>query len=126
MHATIGASRVSGSETVQPGSDRPAATQSPDDPMVQAAIAATDSVGEKPNLDEPSSTDSNHPMSLDVPSLTLGAGGTGENSHAPNEWYDPTDASLGPQNAYLTVLGLVGVEGGGEPLLPADTSDSSS
>jgi tripeptide aminopeptidase len=35
-----------------------------------------------------------------------------------NEWYRPTDAHLGPQNALLTLLMLVGMEGVSAPVLP--------
>ncbi|WP_331280145.1 hypothetical protein [Alicyclobacillus macrosporangiidus] len=34
------------------------------------------------------------------------------------EWFDPTDGHQGVQRVLLTVLGLVGVAGVTEPLLP--------
>jgi tripeptide aminopeptidase len=69
-------------------------------------------------LGEPSSTDSNYPMSLGIPSLTLRGGGVAEATHSPDECFDPTNAYLGPQASYLTILGLVGVQGLTQPLLP--------
>jgi hypothetical protein len=41
-----------------------------------------------------------------------------ENNHSPNESFDPTDAYLGPQRIFLMILGLVGIEGASDPLLP--------
>jgi acetylornithine deacetylase/succinyl-diaminopimelate desuccinylase-like protein len=97
--------------------DRPAGVQPTDSPMVQAAWLSTQAIGLKPKLDEPSSTDSNLPISLGIPAITVGGGGKDDNNHAPSEWFDPTDAYLGPQRVFLTILGLVGVDGVSEPLL---------
>lgn len=98
--------------------DRPAGIQPTDSPAVQAAWASTKAIGRNPKLDEPSSTDTNLPVSLGIPAVTLGGGGKDENNHSPSEWFDPTDAYLGPQRVFLTILGLVGVDGVSEPLLP--------
>ena len=98
--------------------DRPAGVQPNDSPVVQAAWASTEAIGQKPALGEPSSTDSNLPISLGIPAITVGGGGKDDNNHAPSEWFDPTDAYFGPQRVFLTILGLVGVEGMSEPLLP--------
>jgi tripeptide aminopeptidase len=97
--------------------DRPAGIQPADSPTVQAAWASTQAIGQKPALDEPSSTDSNLPISLGIPAITVGGGGKDDNNHSPSEWFDPTDAYLGPQRVFLTILGLVGVDGVSEPLL---------
>ena len=98
--------------------DRPAGAQPKDAPIVQAAWAATEITGQKPNLRGASSTDSNLPISLGIPALTLGGGGKEFGNHSPNEWFDPKDAYLGPQRIFLTILGLVGVDGVSIPLLP--------
>jgi hypothetical protein len=97
--------------------DRPAGTQPPDSMIVQAAWASTQAIGQKPELGEPNSTDSNLPISLKIPAMTLGGGGKDEFNHSPGEWFDPTDAYLGPQRVFLSILGLVGVDGVSEPLL---------
>jgi acetylornithine deacetylase/succinyl-diaminopimelate desuccinylase-like protein len=97
--------------------DRPAGVQPPDSIIVQAAWAATQIIGQKPKLGEASSTDSNLPISLGIPSLVLGGGGKDDYNHAPGEWFDPTNAYQGPQRIFLTILGLVGVDGVSEPLL---------
>ena len=34
-----------------------------------------------------------------------------------DEWFDPTDAYLGPQKNLLTLLALVGIEGVSKPVL---------
>jgi len=97
--------------------NRPAGIQAPDAGIVQAAWASAQAIGQKPNLGSGSSTDSNLPISLGIPAVTLGGGGKEDNNHSPSEWFDPTDAYLGPQRIFLTILGLSGVEGAGAPLL---------
>ncbi|WP_198940505.1 M20/M25/M40 family metallo-hydrolase [Micromonospora sp. CB01531] len=98
--------------------DRPAATQPDDALIVQTGWAGAQSAGLNPSLGEPSSTDSNYPMSLGIPSLTLRGGGVSTGTHSPEECFDPTDAYLGPQRSYMTILGLVGVRDVSQPLLP--------
>ncbi len=97
--------------------NRPAGTQAPDSAIVQAAWASAQALGQKPSLGSGSSTDSNLPISLGIPAVTLGGGGKDDNNHSPSEWFDPTDAYLGPQRVFLTILGLAGIEGGSAPLL---------
>ncbi|HEX7064996.1 MAG TPA: M20/M25/M40 family metallo-hydrolase [Bacillales bacterium] len=97
--------------------NRPPASQSRDDIIVQIAWASVESIGGNPELSGPSSTDANHPMSLGIPSVTLGRGGLAGGEHTLEEWYDPKDAFLGVQKNFLTLLGLVGVKNVSEPLL---------
>ncbi|HWL23288.1 MAG TPA: M20/M25/M40 family metallo-hydrolase [Ureibacillus sp.] len=97
--------------------NRPAGSQSPDSIIVQAATAASSTLGFDPNLTPASSTDSNIPISLGIPAVTLGGGGDSGGYHTLNEYFDPKDAYYGVQNLLLTVLGLVGVEGVSEALL---------
>lgn len=52
------------------------------------------------------STDSNFPMSLGIPSVTLGAGGAGKDAHTVNETIDITDAWKGVQRLVLVVSTL--------------------
>lgn len=98
--------------------DRPAGAGQLDSPMVQAARRAVATVGGEVKAVMASSTDSNLPISLGIPAVTLGSGGVGGGSHGPGEWFSPINAWLGPQSTLLTVLSLVGVEGVTEPLLP--------
>ena len=55
---------------------------------------------------ERASTDSNVPIALGIPAITLGAGGTSGNPHTIEEWYDPRDRHLGLKRALLVMLGL--------------------
>jgi acetylornithine deacetylase/succinyl-diaminopimelate desuccinylase-like protein len=98
--------------------DRPAGDQPVDAMVVQAAWLATKAVGREPVLTGASSTNANLPISIGVPAVTIGGGGSDGRNHSPDEWYDPTGAYLGPQKIFLTILGLAGVEGVTRPLLP--------
>ena len=53
-----------------------------------------------------SSTDSNVPMQLGVPAITIGGGGNAKDSHALTESFDSTDSWKGPQFALLLVVAL--------------------
>jgi tripeptide aminopeptidase len=97
--------------------DRPSGFCEPDAPHVQAAYAAIQALGLKPELRPPSSTDSSVPIFLGVPAVTLGRGGIGKNVHSPSESYDPKDSYLAAQGALLLTLGYAGLAGKTEPLL---------
>lgn len=97
--------------------DRPAGSQSSDSLIVQASLAVDVALGFNPELCEPSSTDSNVPISLGIPAVTLGGGGKFGGVHTLNEFFDPKDAYFGPQKILLTALGLVGVDGETDALL---------
>ncbi|SKC42351.1 M20/M25/M40 family metallo-hydrolase [Maledivibacter halophilus] len=98
--------------------DRPAAAQSVDNIIVQAAIGAINSMGLGAKLNGPGSTDANIPMSLGIPAIAVGRGGISGSIHTLKEWFDPRDAYLGPQKTFLTILSLVGIVNVCEPLLP--------
>jgi len=55
-------------------------------PLVQRAIAATQYFNVAPRLTT-GSTNSNIPVSLGIPAITLGRGGKGGNTHSLNEWW---------------------------------------
>ena len=97
--------------------ERPAGSQSTDSVLVQAACAAANALGFTPELDAPSSTDSNIAISLGIPAVTLGGGGDFGGVHTLNEYFDSKDAYFGIQKILLTVLGLVGLHGYINPLL---------
>ena len=88
--------------------ERPGGETPPDSPLVRLAEEATRAVGHRPSLDC-ASTDSNVPVSLGIPAVTLGAGGSSGNSHTPDEWYDPRGRDLGLKRALLVMLGTVGL-----------------
>lgn len=52
------------------------------------------------------STDANIPLSVGVPALSVGAGGTGGGIHTPQEWYDAKDRELGLRRVLLLMLAL--------------------
>ena len=88
--------------------DRPSGETAADSPVVKLAIEATKLMGVEPRLDQ-SSTDSNVPISLGIPAVTLGAGGTSGGSHTLAEWYDPRDREKGLKRGLLVILAFVGV-----------------
>lgn len=97
--------------------DRPSGRTSVASPIVQvAALAMAEAGGELQGV-RLSSTDSNIPMALGIPAITITGGGESGGEHSPEEWFDPRDSERGPQMALLLVLGLVGVEGTSAPLL---------
>ena len=96
--------------------DRPGGQTPTDSVIVQAAVRANTAFGHK-TLFSGASTDANVPMSLGIPAIIIGGGGKTGGFHALSEWIDVTDAWKGAQNALMTVLGLVGVQGVSEPLL---------
>ncbi len=82
---------------------RPAGGTSPHHPVVEAAVAATRSLGAHPELGV-SSTDANLPMSLGLPSVTLGAGGDAGQAHTPDEWFRNVQGPDGIARALMTLL----------------------
>ncbi len=89
--------------------ERPTGETPSDSPLVELAFEATRILGVEPRLDQ-SSTDSNLPISLGIPAITLGAGGTSGCSHTLDEWYDPRDRDKGLKRGMLVVLGMAGIK----------------
>ena len=85
--------------------DRPAGSTPVDAPIVQVARAAASALGIGVSLGE-GSTDANLPISLDIPAITVGAGGRGIGAHSLTESFDTTDSWRGTQNAVLLTLAL--------------------
>jgi acetylornithine deacetylase/succinyl-diaminopimelate desuccinylase-like protein len=85
--------------------DRPAGSTPENSPIVRNGLAAATVLGFASNLGE-GSTDSNIPMSLGVPSITIGGGGRGREAHALTESFDVTDAWQGTQHALLLTIAL--------------------
>jgi tripeptide aminopeptidase len=50
------------------------------------------------------STDANFPLSLGIPAMALGAGGTGGGMHTTDEWFDPTNRTLALRRLLLLLL----------------------
>lgn len=91
---------------------RPAnSTQTETSPIVVAAQVAAKQLGVEAWSLTTSSTDSNIPMSLGIPAITIGGGGTESNAHALSESYDDgPNGWLGPQWAALIVAIIAGVK----------------
>ncbi|MFV0480731.1 MAG: M20/M25/M40 family metallo-hydrolase [Campylobacteraceae bacterium] len=96
--------------------DRPAGSVTTDAPIVQAAVASLAQLGIEPKFAS-SSTDSNVPVSLGIPSITISKGGISKGAHSLKESYIHKNAYLAAQNALLLTLGLVGLDGVTEPVL---------
>ena len=85
--------------------DRPAGRLAPDAPILAAVVSVTRALGLAAALSE-GSTDANLPMSLNMPAVTIDAGGTGSGAHSLDETFDTTDAWQGTQRAILAALAL--------------------
>jgi len=90
--------------------DRPSGETPADSTIVRAAIECSRALGIEPRLDC-SSTDSNIPISLGIPAITLGVGGTSSNCHSLTEWYEPVGRELGIKRLVLLTLALAGSAG---------------
>jgi len=66
--------------------DRPSGELPLDTPLVQRAISATTLFGYEPSLTR-GSTNSNIPISLGIPAITIGRGGVGGGAHSLHEWW---------------------------------------
>jgi tripeptide aminopeptidase len=91
--------------------DRPAGRTATEDSLVQAAALAFEKVGIELQQLGISSTDSNVPMSLGIPAITIAGGGNGGGAHSPDEWFTPTNSHEGPQTSFLIALAMVGIQG---------------
>ena len=89
--------------------ERPSGETPPNSFIVELAQGATRLLGFTPRLDQ-ASTDSNVPISMGIPAITLGGGGSSGNAHTTDEWYDPRGREHGLKRALVVVLGLVGIE----------------
>ena len=56
---------------------------------------------------ECASTDANIPLSLDMPAVSIGAGGQGGGAHTPDEWFNPDGRDLGLKRVFLTLALLL-------------------
>ncbi|MBS0334684.1 MAG: M20/M25/M40 family metallo-hydrolase, partial [Proteobacteria bacterium] len=61
--------------------DRPTGSTNPDSPIVRTVVAAAKAAGYTPQLGA-SSTDSNIPISMGIPAVTIGSGGDGGRAHS--------------------------------------------
>jgi len=88
--------------------DRPSGMTPPEWPIVQAALEASRAIGVEAQVDM-GSTDANIPISLGIPAIALGGGGSSGSIHSPQEWFDPSDRHLGIQRLLTVVAALAGM-----------------
>ncbi|HXG89278.1 MAG TPA: M20/M25/M40 family metallo-hydrolase [Vicinamibacterales bacterium] len=85
--------------------NRPAGRTPADSAIVLAAVSATQALGFAVTLDE-GSTDSNIPMNMGIPAITIDGGGRGSGAHALDESFDSTNSWQGSQRALLLAIVL--------------------
>ena len=89
--------------------DRPTGETPQNSPFVETVAATAKAFGLKPSY-QIGSTDSNIPISLGIPAVTIGRGGKGGRSHSLDEWVDVERKSSlqAAQVAMITFLALTG------------------
>lgn len=88
--------------------DRPSGEMENDHPLIQRALATSMAFGGIPSLAR-SSTNSNIPIALGVPAVTIGRGGRGGAAHAPEEWWMNVDGYRAIQRALLLTVAEAGL-----------------
>ena len=84
---------------------RPAGQTPKDSPIVQTTLAVSRALG-LPEIMREGSTDSNVPMNLHIPAVTISGGGSGSGAHSLNETFDTTDSWIGVERALLLAVAL--------------------
>jgi acetylornithine deacetylase/succinyl-diaminopimelate desuccinylase-like protein len=84
---------------------RPAGSTPVNSPIVQTALGVSRALGLEEMLRE-GSTDSNVPMNLGIPAVTISGGGRGTGAHSLGETFDTTDSWVGTQRALLLAIAL--------------------
>jgi len=85
--------------------ERPAGRTPADAPIVQTAVAITEAMGLPVRLGD-GSTDSNVPIGLGIPAITVGGGGIGRGAHSLTESFDSTDSWKGTQRIVALAAAL--------------------
>jgi acetylornithine deacetylase/succinyl-diaminopimelate desuccinylase-like protein len=91
--------------TVEKIGDRPAAQLADDSPILHTLRAVDRHLGLQ-SESRLGSTDANIPISLGVPSLSMGAGGEGAGAHTLAEWYSDKDREIGLRRVLLLTLAM--------------------
>ena len=100
--------------------DVPAGIQPAECDIVQAAWQATGCLGISPRLVPGGCTNTNMPISMGIPAVTLGRGGKEGGVHSLGEWFDPEGTYRCPQKSFLLLLALAGVPGVSSGLIGID------
>lgn len=88
--------------------DRPSGEIDPETPLVQRAMSTAKFFDSDPSLAR-SSTDSNTPISKNIPAVTIGRGGDGANAHSLDEWWLNKDGHIAIQRALLLLVSEAGL-----------------
>ncbi len=88
--------------------ERPSGELPEDLPLIQRAIATTAFFGKVPRLTR-GSTNSNIPISLGIPAVTIGRGGKAQNAHSLNEWWLNDEGYKSIQLALLLLVSESGL-----------------
>jgi len=83
--------------------DRPSGELSEELPIIQRAMASVALLGKRPQLTR-GSTNSNIPISMGIPAVTIGRGGIGRNAHSLDEWWLDVEGYKSTQLALLMLL----------------------
>ena len=87
-------------------------TQTEQSPIVKVALDAAVALGAARPTPHPSSTDSNIPLAMNIPAITVGGGGVGTGAHSLGEAYDDGPQGWkGPQWVAMVVTTLAGLAG---------------
>jgi acetylornithine deacetylase/succinyl-diaminopimelate desuccinylase-like protein len=92
--------------TIRKIGDRPAAKLAEDSALLETLRAVDRHLGLQTEL-RLGSTDANLPLSLGVPSVSIGAGGDGGGAHTLAEWYSAKNRELGLRRVLFLVLAMV-------------------
>jgi len=95
---------------VQLVGDRPSGETAEDAPLLQRATAVIRHFGDEPRIGR-SSTDSNVPIARGIPAITIGRGGVGGNTHAPDEWWINRNGTEAIRRALLILVAEAGLAG---------------
>jgi di/tripeptidase len=85
--------------------NRPGGRNAADAPIVGTAESVTRALGQVADVDE-GSTDANIPISLGIPAITIGGGGSARGTHTAAETFDTTDSWRGTARALLVAIAL--------------------
>src|SRR5690606_41304387 len=96
---------------VQRVADRPPGATAEDAPLLPRVIAVPRHFGDEPRIGR-SSTDSNVPIARGIPAITIGRGGVGGNTHAPDEWWINRNGAEAIRRALIMLVAEAGLAGG--------------
>ena len=88
--------------------NRPSGELSDQLPLIQRAMACTALFGKRPRMTR-GSTNSNIPIAMGIPAVTIGRGGVGANAHSLDEWWINRDGHKAIQFSLLLLLSESGI-----------------